>query len=154
MRTKSLSLDKEHSSEQVFLIIKLSSDDINHINFDLFGRLLKFVFTFTFLIFLIIWVLLFSKTGHWRRKWVSSSTPVLHNLQILSSVFTPIYLPFSISRFTTTYKWMGMSNFKIIYKVINIQIEQSGLRTSTCFTSQVNVKSWLMPFWNLILHLQ
>jgi hypothetical protein len=31
-------------------------------------------------------------------KWVSSSTPVLHNLQILSSVFTPIYLPFSISR--------------------------------------------------------
>ena len=109
----------------MFLIKKLSSDDINHINFDLFGRLLKFVFTF--LILLIIWVLLFSKTGHWtqalvsgnffyldtiypkkftrnkclwhwRRKWVSSSTPVLHNLQILSSVFTPIYLPFSISR--------------------------------------------------------
>ena len=79
----------------MFLIINLSSDDINHINFDLFGRLLKSIFTF--LILLIIWVLLFSKTGQWRRKWVSSSTPVLHNLQILSSVFTPIYLPFSIS---------------------------------------------------------
>jgi hypothetical protein len=62
LRTKSLSLNKEHSSELVFLIIKLSSDDINHINFDLFGRLLKFVFIF--LILLIIWVLLFSKTGH------------------------------------------------------------------------------------------
>jgi hypothetical protein len=56
---KSLSLNKEHSSELVFLIIKLSSDDINHNNFDLFGRLLKFVFTL--LILLIIWVLLFSK---------------------------------------------------------------------------------------------
>ena len=96
MRTKSLSLNKEHSSELVFLIIKLSYDDINHINFDSFGRLLKFAFTF--LILLIIWVLLFSKTGHWKRKWVSSSTPVLHNLQILYSVFSPIYLHFSISR--------------------------------------------------------
>jgi hypothetical protein len=80
----------------VFLIIKLSSDDINDSNFDLFGRLLKFIFTF--LILSIIWVLLFSKTGHWRRKWVSFSTLVLHNLQIISFVFTPIYLPFSICR--------------------------------------------------------
>jgi hypothetical protein len=62
LRTKSLSLNKKRSSELVFLIIKLSSDDIIHINFYLFGRLLKFVFTF--LILLIIWVLLFSKTGH------------------------------------------------------------------------------------------
>jgi hypothetical protein len=45
LRTKSLSLNKEHSSEPVFLIVKLSSDDINHINFELFGRLFKFVFT-------------------------------------------------------------------------------------------------------------
>jgi hypothetical protein len=52
LRTKSLSLNKEHSSELVFLILKLSSDDINNINFDLFDRLLKFVFTF--LILLII----------------------------------------------------------------------------------------------------
>jgi len=43
LRTKSLSLNKEHSSELVFLIMKLSSDDINHINFYLFGRLLKFL---------------------------------------------------------------------------------------------------------------
>jgi hypothetical protein len=50
LRTKSLSLNKEHSSELVFLIIKLSSDDINHINFDLFGRLLKFVFIFVILL--------------------------------------------------------------------------------------------------------
>ena len=49
MRTKSLSLNKEHSSELVFLIIKLSSDDINHINFDLYGRLLKFSFTFRYI---------------------------------------------------------------------------------------------------------
>jgi hypothetical protein len=33
----------EHSSELVFLIMKLSSDDINHINFYAFGRLLKFL---------------------------------------------------------------------------------------------------------------
>ena len=144
MRTKFLTLNKVLSSELVFLIIKLSSDDINDINFDLFGKLLKFIFTFVILS--IMWVLLFSKTGHWRRKWVSSSTLVLHNLQIISFVFTPIYLPFSISRL-----WAIILNLvsTLLYKtdaVLIASIARCELNSNMCARRWINI--WSIPTGN------
>ena len=69
--------------------------DISQINLSLSFNLSMFVY--------ILWItervafLTLSKIGHFKRKWILSSTPLLHNLHILLSILTLFYFKYMIA---------------------------------------------------------
>ena len=85
-------------------MICLSTDDRSQIN--LFSSDNNEKFLYVSFIFFIYGSLNFSRRGQVIRKWTSSSMLFLHKLQIRSSTFVPIYLPFSMFKL-----WALILNF-------------------------------------------
>jgi hypothetical protein len=86
------------------ITIFLSSDDRSQIN--LFSSDNNEKFLYVSFIFFIYGSQNFSRRGQVIRKWSSSSILFLHKLQIWSSIFVPIYLPFSMFKL-----WAFILNF-------------------------------------------
>ena len=100
----SLSRNRVDNNPNRCIMICLSSDDRSQII--LFSSDNNEKFSYVSFIFFIYGSLNFSRRGQVIRKWTSSSMWFLHKLQMRSSTFVPIYLPFSMFKL-----WALILNF-------------------------------------------